>query len=727
MQNRLKFAGLLAPVLAALASCAAPEPAPAPSAPAAPAAAAPAAAPVPPVAEVRPFQVPSPNGTRTDEYYWLRDDTRSDPAVLGYLDAENAYYAAVTASTKPLEERVYNEIVARIQQDDSSVPYRKRGYWYYTRYEAGKEHPVYARRAGTMEAPEQVTLDANALAAGHGFYAVGELMVAPNNRILAWVDDTVGRRQYTLRFKDLETGQTLQDAIPNVEASLAWSADSGSVLYIEKNPVTLLGYRVRRHVLGTDVTHDPLVYEQDDLSYYTSVTTTKDERYLLIVAESTEATEVRYADARDPKLAFRVFQPRERGHEYWVDHLDRRWIIRSNWQALNFRLLEAEDRHAGDRARWRELVAHRDDAFIHGFDVFHDFLAIEERSGALRRIRIRPWQGGKESMIGTDESAYTTYLGRNPELDTSLLRYEYSSLTTPDTTYEYDVASGARRLLKRQPVLGGYDPANYRTELLWAPARDGKRVPVAVAYAKDTRIDGTAPLYQYGYGSYGSSQDPTFDVSLLPLLDRGFVYAQADIRGGMELGRRWYDDGRLLRKKNTFTDFIDVTRFLVKAGYADAKRVSASGLSAGGLLIGAVANMAPGDYRALVANVPFVDVVTTMLDESIPLVTNEFDEWGNPEEKVYYDYMLSYSPYDNVARQDYPAMLVTTALHDSQVQYYEPAKWVARLRARKADDNVLLFRTSTDAGHGGKSGRFESYREIAQEYAFILGQLGVAQ
>jgi oligopeptidase B len=607
------------------------------------------------------------------------------------------------------------------------VPYRQRDFWYYTRYESGKEHPVYARRAGTMDAPEQVMLDANALAVDHGFYVVGGLVVAPNNRLLAWVDDTVGRRQYTLRFKDLGTGRTLPESIPNVEADLAWSADSGSVLYIEKNPVTLLGYRVRRHVLGSDPANDPLVYEQDDLSYYTGLATTKDERYLLIVAESTEATQVRYADARDPKLAFRPLLPRERGHEYWVDHLDGRWIIRSNWQAPNFRLLEVEDRYAGDRARWRELVAHRDDAVIHGFDVFKDFLAIEERSGALRRIRIRPWRGGKESLIGADESAYTTYLGRNPEPDTTLLRYEYTSLATPYTTYEYDVASGVRRLLKRQPVLGGYDPANYRTELLWATARDGARVPVSVVYARHTPIDGTAPLYQYGYGSYGSSLDPTFDVSLLPLLDRGFVYALANIRGGMELGRRWYDDGRLLNKKNTFTDFIDVTRFLVKSGYADPGRVSASGLSAGGLLIGAVSNMAPGDYRALVANVPFVDVVTTMLDESIPLVTNEFDEWGNPKEKAYYEYMLSYSPYDNVEPQDYPAMLVTTALHDSQVQYYEPAKWVARLRARKTDDNVLLFRTSTDAGHGGKSGRFESYREIAQEYAFVLDQLGVAQ
>jgi oligopeptidase B len=724
MQSRLMLlVALVVPTLIGLASCTAQAPAPAPADSPAPA----ATAPVPPVAEVRPFPVPSPNGTRTDEYYWLRDDTRSAPAVLGYLEAENAYYAAMTARTKSLEDRVYGEIVTRIQQDDSSVPYRKRGYWYYTRYETGREHPIYARRAGTLEAPEQVMLDANALGEGHGFYAVGTRSVAPNDRLLAYVDDTVGRRQFTLRFKDLTTGRTLPETIPNVESSLAWNANSDGVLYIEKNPVTLLGYRVKRHVLGTDPAGDPLVYEQDDLSYYTNLATTKDERYLLIVGVSTEATEVRYADARDPGLAFRVLLPRERGHEYWVDHLGSRWIIRSNWQAPNFRLLEVEDRHVGDRGRWRELVAHRDDAFIDGFDVFRDFLAIEERSDALRRIRIRPWQGGPDSLIAAEESAYTTYLGVNPELDTHSLRYEYTSLTTPDTTYEYDVVSGSRRLLKRRPVLGGYDPANYRTELLWATARDGVRVPVSVVYRKDTRIDGTAPLYQYGYGSYGSSLDPTFDITLLPLLDRGFVYALANIRGGMELGRRWYDDGRLLNKKNTFTDFVDVTRFLVKSGYADPKRVSGTGLSAGGLLIGAVANMAPGDYRALVANVPFVDVVTTMLDESIPLVTNEFDEWGNPKEKLYYDYMLSYSPYDNVARQDYPAMLVTTALYDSQVQYYEPAKWVARLRARKTDKNPLLFRTSTDAGHGGKSGRFESYRQIAQEYAFVLDQLGVTQ
>jgi oligopeptidase B len=685
------------------------------------------AAPTPPVAEARPFTVLSPNGNRMDEYYWLRDDSRTDKAVLGYLDAENAYTAVMTAHTRALADRVYEETVARIQQDDATVPYRKRGYWYYTRYETGREHPIYARKAGTLEAPEQVMLDANELARGHGFYAVGEHAIAPNDRLLAYVDDTVGRRQYTLRFKDLATGTTLPDAIPNVEPYLAWNADSTSVLYVEKNPVTLLGYRVRRHVLGSNPARDPLVYEQDDFSFYTSVIATKDGRYLLIVAESTEASEVRYADAADPALAFRVFLPRERGHEYSVEHLDGRWIIRSNWQAPNFRLLEVKVGQEGDRTHWRELVAHREDAFIHGFDVFRDFLAIAERSGALRKIRIRPWDGKKDFYIESDESAYTTYLGQNPEIDTRFVRYEYTSLATPYSTYDYDVSTGARTLKKREAVLGGFDPANYRTELLWAPARDGSRVPVSVVYRKWTKLDGSAPLLQYGYGSYGASSDPDFSMARLSLLDRGFVFAIAHIRGGQEMGRHWYEDGRLLHKVNTFTDFIDVTRFLVQARYADPKRVSATGLSAGGLLIGAVANMAPGDYRALVANVPFVDVVTTMLDESIPLVTNEFDEWGNPKDRTYYDYMLSYSPYDNVAKQDYPAMLVTTALWDSQVQYYEPAKWVARLRARKTDENPLLFRTSTDAGHGGKSGRFESYREIAEEYAFILDQSGIAQ
>jgi oligopeptidase B len=684
-------------------------------------------APVPPIATVRPFEVDSPNGKRVDEYYWLRDDSRTKPEVIAYLEAENAYKAAMTAHTKALEDKVYGEIVARIKQDDSTVPYRKRGHWYYTRFETGKEYPVYARKAGSLEAPEQVMLDGNAMSVGHDFFEIGAMAIAPDNRLLAYAEDTVGRRQYTLRVRNLETGETLPDRIENADPYLAWTADSRSFLYVEKHPETLLGYRVRRHVLGTDPAQDALVYEQDDESFYTSVGVTKDERYILIHARSTVSTEYRYADAADPALSFRVFLPRERDHEYYVDHFDGRWIIRSNWQAPNFRLLEATVGEEGDRANWRELVAHRDDAFIHGFDVFREFLAIEERSGALRKIRIRPWSGGNDFFISADEPAYTTALGQNAEIDTHIVRYHYQSLTTPETVYDYDIQTGERQLMKRMPVLGDFDPANYRSEFLWATARDGTKVPVSLVYRTGFRRDGTAPLLQYGYGSYGYSMDPWFSVARLSLLDRGFVFAIAHVRGGQEMGRRWYEQGRLLSKQNTFTDFIDVTRFLVAEKYGDPKRVSAMGGSAGGLLMGAVVNLAPQDYHAIVAQVPFVDVVTTMLDETIPLTTNEFDEWGNPKKKEFYDYMLSYSPYDNVAAQDYPAMLVTTGLHDSQVQYWEPAKWVARLRARKTGDAPLLYRTTMEAGHGGKSGRFQRYREIAEEYAFLLDQAGIAE
>ena len=683
--------------------------------------------PVPPIAAVRPHDVVSPNGTRVDEYYWLRDDTRKDPEVLGYLQAENAYKAAMTAHSRALEERVYDEIIARIKQDDSTVPYRKRGYWYYTRFETGKEYPVYARKAGTLEAAEQVMLDGNALAEGHGFFQIASIAIAPDDRLLAYVEDVVGRRQYRLRIKDLETGETLPDVIENIDPSLAWTADSASILYVEKHPETLLGYRVRRHVLGTDPSADALVYEQDDDTFYTAVRKTKDEHFLLIVAESTVSTEVRYADAADPALNFRVFLPRERDHEYHVDHLDGRWIIRTNWQAPNFRLMTAAVGGEGDRANWQELIAHRDDAFIHGFDVFKDFLAIEERSGAMRKIRIRPWAGGADFFISADEPVYTTELGQNAEIDTHIVRYEYSSLTTPNSTYDYDIQTGEKQLMKREPVLGDFDPANYHSELVWATARDGAKVPVSLVYRKGFNRDGHAPMLVYGYGSYGYSIDPEFAISRLPLLDRGFVYAIAHIRGGQEMGRRWYDQGRLLNKINTFTDFIDATRYLVQEHYADPKRVSAMGGSAGGLLMGAVANMAPGDYCAIVAQVPFVDLVTTMLDESIPLTTGEFDEWGNPKLKPSYDYMLSYSPYDNVAHQDYPPMLVTTGLWDSQVQYYEPAKWVARLRARKTGSQMLLFRTTMEAGHGGKSGRFQRIRERAEEYAFILDQCDITE
>jgi oligopeptidase B len=681
--------------------------------------------PRPPVATMKVHDVRSPNGTRADEYYWLRDDTRTDAAILAHLTAENAYTDAMLAHVKPLQDKLYAEITARIRQDDVTVPYRKRGYWYYKRFDAGEEYPVHARKAGSLQADEEVLLDLDELARGHDFYDVAELEVSPDNRLLAYAEDTVGRRQYTLRFKDLATGRVLPDTIHNVEAAMEWSADGRAVLYIEKDPQTLLGSKVRKHVLGTDPATDPLVYEETDESFYVDIGSTKDGRYLVIHSQSTVSSEQRCAEAADPALEFKVLLPRERDHEYHAEHFEGRWIIRSNWQAPNFRIVEAPEAEAGDRSKWRDVVAHRGDAFVHDFSVFQRFLAVEERSGGLRRVRILPWNGDDGFDIASDEPAYRAALGDNEEIDSGTVRYTYTSLTTPITTYDYDVATGRRTLLKQEPVLGGFDPTRYATEYRWAPARDGEKVPVAVVYRKGYRRDGSAPLLQYGYGSYGLSSDPVFASSVLSLLDRGFVYAVAQVRGGQELGRRWYDAGRLLQKRNTFTDFVDATRFLVREGYADPKRVFARGGSAGGLLMGAVVNMAPADYKAIVAHVPFVDVVTTMLDESIPLTTNEYDEWGNPNEKQYYDYMLAYSPYDNVSRQEYPAMLVTTGLWDSQVQYFEPAKWVARLRHMKTDDRPLLFRVNMEAGHGGKSGRFQRFRELAEEYAFLLDQAGI--
>ena len=684
-----------------------------------------ATTPSPPVAVIKPYLVKSPSGERIDNYYWLRDDTRTKPEMLAYLAAENAYADARLAPVKPLEDKVFGEIVSRIKQDDSSVPYLKDGWWYYRRYDTGQEYPVYARRNGSMQAREEIMLDVTRLAQGHDFYQVGEMAVSPDSRLLAYADDTLGRRQYTLRFKDLVTDKTLADAIENVESSLAWTADNRSVLYVEKDPVTLLGLRVRRHVLGTDAAADTLVYEQEDPAFYTSVYSTKDERYLIIYAESTVSTEIRYADAADPKLAFHVFLPRERDHEYQAKHVGDRWIIRTNWQAKNFRLMEARVGEEGDRSKWRELLPGHLDGFVNDFDVFRDFVAVDEHINGLRRIRILYFSGAQDRFIASADPTYTFALADNPTTDTDILRYTYDSLTTPSSTYDYDTRNGQQVLLKRDTVEGGFDAANYVSEYLWATARDGTKVPVSLVYRKGFKPDGSAPLLQLGYGSYGLSSDPDFSVPRLSLLDRGFVFAIAHVRGGDEMGRDWYENGKLLHKRNTFNDFVDVTRFLVREKYADPKRVFAIGGSAGGLLMGAIANEAPQDYKGIVAAVPFVDAVTTMLDESIPLTTNEFDEWGNPKEKQYYDYMLSYSPYDNVARQAYPAMLVTTGLWDSQVQYFEPAKWVAKLRAMKTDSNPLLFRINMEAGHGGKSGRFQRYRETAEEFAFILGEAGI--
>lgn len=685
-------------------------------------------APVPPIAEQRPFTVTSPFGNREDPWYWLRDDERKDAAMISYLEAENAFLRANMAPHRQLEQRLYDEIIARIKQDDASVPQRRNGYWYYTRYETGKQYPIYARRKGSLDAPEEIVIDGNLRAAGHDFYQLAALEVSVDGRWAAIAEDTVGRRQYEVRIKDLTSGEFLPEVLVNVEADLAWANDHRTLLYIRKDPQTLLGNRVYRHERGADPSKDVLVYEQDDESFYLGLTKSKSDRYIFIAAQSTVSSEYRFADASDPNLGFRVALPRERDHEYQLEDLGDRFIIRTNWKASNFRIVEVPKDSVGDRTKWKDVIPHRSDAFIGDFEAFDRFLAVSERSGGLQKLRIRGWDGGRDFLLDAADPAFTMALGNNTESTTTLLRYVYASPTTPPTTYDYDMASGERKLLKQEPVLGGFDAARYVAEFRFATARDGTRVPVTLLYRRGTRLDGTAPVYQYAYGSYGLSTEPSFRSTVLSLVDRGFVYAIAHIRGGQEMGRAWYDAGRLQNKKNTFNDFIDVTRYLVAEKVADPRRVFAMGGSAGGLLMGAIANLAPNDYRGLVAHVPFVDVVTTMLDESIPLTTNEFDEWGNPgKDRAAYDYMLSYSPYDQVKAQKYPAMLVTSGLWDSQVQYWEPTKWVAKLRSLKTDDNVLLLRTNMEAGHGGKSGRFERYREIAEEYAFILWQAGIKE
>jgi oligopeptidase B len=699
--------------------------------------------PTPPSVAKKPHEVVAPFGAaRQDEYYWLRDDTRKNPEMLAYLKAENEYANALLASSKPLNDKLFAEITGRIKQDDASVPYHLRDYWYYTRFETGKDYPIAARRKLSMDAPEEVMLDQNAMAEGKSFFQVGGAVVSQDNKLLAWADDTVGRRQYTLRVKDLVSGKTLDDTVANVEANLVWADDNRTIFYIEKDPVTLLSKRVKAHVLGTPAAQDKLVYEEADDTFYMRVSRTRSDKYICITVDSTVSTEMRCTPAAAPGT-FAVIAPRQRDFEYEADHLDGRWVIRTNWNAKNFRLMtladDAQGRASvaggrmpgatvalGDRNKWTELVPHSNEVYIEQFELFDDFIVIEERSGGLKRLRTLT-NKGKSEFVSSDEPAYTMGLATNAEPNTDWLRYSYTSLTTPNTTYEVNTKTGERKLLKRDPVLGGYDPANYVTERLWATARDGVKVPVSVVYRKGFKKDGTAAMLQYAYGSYGLSTDPSFSVPNVSLLDRGVVYAIAHIRGGQEMGRAWYDDGHLLNKKNSFNDFIDVTRFLVKEGYAAKGRVAARGGSAGGLLMGGVANMAPQDYRVILAQVPFVDVVTTMLDESIPLTTNEFDEWGNPKDKKYYEYMLSYSPYDNVGKKDYPALYVGTGLWDSQVQYYEPTKWVARLRDHKTDHNPLVYRINMEAGHGGKSGRFQRYHETAESYAFMLEQLGITE
>ncbi|RLE34745.1 MAG: oligopeptidase B [Acidobacteria bacterium] len=674
----------------------------------------------PPVAVRIPHTLTAHGVERVDDYYWLKE--RDNPEVIAYLEAENAFTASTLAHTEPLQKELFDEIVGRIKQDDQSVPYFENGYFYYDRFESGGEYPIYCRRMKTMDAAEEIILNINELSEGHEYFDVRGLKVSTDNTLLAFAEDSVGRRLYSLRFKNLDTGEIYPDLLPKVTGNVVWAGDNRTVFYTRQDPETLRSHRVFRHVLGTDGSDDVLVFEEEDETFSCSVQKTKSRRYVVIHSHSTLSDEAQYLDADNPTGSFTTFLPRTRGHEYSIDHFGDRFFIRTNSDAVNFRLMSAPVADT-EQSRWEEVIPHSEDTFLETFEIFRDHLVVAQRQDGLVQLRVIPWSGNDGYLVEFDDAAYDAWIGVNPEFDTTTLRYDSSSLTTPHSVFDFDMVNRTRTLLKRDEVLGGFNPDDYVAQRLYATARDGVDVPISLVRRADSG-DGPLPLLLYAYGSYGYSMDPAFRSDRLSLLDRGYTFAIAHVRGGQEYGRRWYEDGKLLHKKNTFTDFIDCADFLVNHGLTTSDELFAMGGSAGGLLMGTIVNMRPDLFQGVVAQVPFVDVITTMLDPDIPLTTAEYDEWGNPNEKENFDYMMSYSPYDQVKAQDYPTMLVTAGLHDSQVQYWEPAKWVAKLRSLKTDDHVLLLHTNMDAGHGGASGRFKQYEETALTYAFLLDQIG---
>ena len=682
----------------------------------------------PPMASKQDSTLSIHGDTRVDPYFWMRltdaqkranrPDTQTQQ-VLQYLEEENTYTKTVMQDTEGLQTQLYNEMVERISPNDESVPYFKNGYWYYTRYEEGKEYPIYARKKETLSAEEEILLDANERAQEYEYYSAQGLAVSPDNKTLAFAEDTLSRRVYTLRFKDLETGEILSDRIPNVQSDGAWANDNQSYFYTTKDTVSLLSNKIWRHRLGEAVDDDELKYEEEDPSFYIGVTKSRSGDYIIIWHRSTLANDYHLLKADQPDGDFTRFIPREEKHLYHIGHIDDKFYVLTDWDAPNYRLMEASV-GATKKSQWREVVPHREDVLLDDMELFKQYLVLTEKSNALPKLRVMNRQNGEEHYIEFEEPAYVVSSENNPEQDTETLRYAYESMTTPTSIYDYNMRTRQQELKKQEEVVGGHDPSQYVTERFFAPARDGQQVPISLVYKKGSRKGSETPLLLYAYGSYGFSTDPRFNSARLSLLDRGFTWAIAHVRGGQDMGRAWYEDGKMFKKKNTFTDFVDCARYLTKEEYTSPDHLYAMGGSAGGLLMGAVANMAPEQFNGIIAAVPFVDVVSTMLDESIPLTTNEFDEWGNPKNLESYQYMLSYSPYDNIQEQDYPNMLVTTGLFDSQVQYWEPAKWVAKLRDKKTDDNLLLLETNMDAGHGGASGRFQKYKETALEYAFML-------
>jgi len=682
-----------------------------------------------PVCEKKEKELLAHSDKRIDPYYWLNDYFKQGPdsgKVIEYLNAENAYLDTMMSGLKPLQERLYKEMRARILEKDESVPWFKNGYYYYTRTLEGSEYYLVCRKKGSLNAAEEVILDINAMAKGHDYFDASGFDISPDNRYLAYGVDTVSRRQYSIYVKDLISGKVTLEVRGGTSGDPVWAGDNETFFYVRNNPKTLLSENIIRHGFGKPEAEDVTVYTEKDPSNYIRIWRSKSDRYLFIQSEATLSSEIRYLEADKPLAGFTLFQPRIPNVLYGVEHQNDRFIIVTNLDALNFRLMETP-LHATGKDSWKELIAHRPDVLLEGAEVFRDYLVVTERRNGLTEFRIRDLQSGKETYLPFDEPAYAAFPGQNSDYNSTVLRYNYTSLTTPSSVYDYDLKKGSRTLMKRQPVLGSFKPEDYVTERLYAPAPDGKKVPISIVYKKGTPKDGSAPLLLYGYGSYGNSMDAYFSSTRLSLLDRGFIFALAHVRGGQELGRSWYEDGKLMKKMNTFTDFIACADFLVKERYTTPLRMYAMGGSAGGLLMGAIANLRPELWHGIIAQVPFVDVVTTMSDPSIPLTTNEYDEWGNPADKDAYFYMKSYSPYDNVERKAYPNMLVMTGLHDSQVQYFEPAKWVAKLRELKTDNNVLLLHTDMEVGHGGASGRFQYLKDVALEYSFLFALEGITE
>lgn len=699
----------------------------------------------PPDAAKKPHEMTIHGDTRVDDYYWMRltDEQKSakekdshTQEVVDYIDAENDYTESRLKHTKKFQDKLFDEIVGRIKKDDESVPYLDNGYFYYTRYEKGKEYAIHCRKKESLDGEEEILLDENVLAKGHDYFAVGGMDVSPDNQWMSYGVDLVSRRIYTIYFKNLVTGDVLKETIPNSTGSVAWANDNKTVFYTSKNEVTLLPEKIWRHKVGTDSAKDELVYEEKDESFYNGVYRSKSGEFIIIWNSSTLVNDYHILSANDPDGEFNNFSPRGTEHEYSIDHYQDKFYIITNWEAKNNRLMETSE-NATDMGNWKEVIAHRNDVHLLGMEIFKDHLVLNERKDGLRGLRVINQKNGQDEYINFGEQTYTARISVNEEFNTNILRYGYTSMVTPSSTYDYNMNTGEITLMKQQEVVGGYDQSLYRSERHYALARDGQPVPISLVYKKDLKNDPTfnnqgAPdnpqnLLLYAYGSYGSTRDPYFSSTRLSLLDRGFIYAIAHVRGSQIYGRQSYDDGKMLNKKNTFTDFIDAGKYLVKEGLTDPNHLFAEGGSAGGLLIGAIVNMAPELWKGTIAAVPFVDVVTTMLDASIPLTSNEWDEWGNPEEKKYYDYMLSYSPYDQVIDQVHPNMLVTSGFFDSQVQYWEPLKWMAKLRDNWQGENVLYLHMNMDAGHGGKSGRFRRYREVALEYAFLFDLVGIKE